>query len=177
MKALDVAKYVLSLTDEKSGNTISNLALQKLLYYIQGYYIACFDKPLFEEDIIAWKHGPVVKEVYNEYKKYKYNSIPKYKQTQEEKKMFSEEAKNIIKFVVEEMSIFSAKELENKTHNESPWKETKINDIISKKKLLIFFKTILEKTNEIFFLNEVKNVLKKECQHLENLPEYEFKYI
>lgn len=85
LKALDVAKYVLSLTDEKSGNTISNLGLQKLLYYVQGYYIACFNKPLFEENILAWDHGPVVKEVYEEYKKYKYNSIPKYKLTLEEK--------------------------------------------------------------------------------------------
>ena len=124
LKALDVAKYILSLTDEESGNTISDLALQKLLYYAQGYYIACFNKPLFKENIEAWEHGPVIREVYKEYKKYDYKPIPKYKFTKDEKKQFSEEEKSIIEFIFDKLSGYPAKQLEYKTHRERPWLET-----------------------------------------------------
>ena len=143
LKALDVAKYMLSLTDEKSGNTISDLALQKLLYYAQGYYIACFNKPLFKEDIEAWEHGPVVRDVYKEYKKYDYKPIPKYEITEEGKKQFDEKQKNVIEFVFDNMSGYSAKQLEYKTHRERPWLETyskdKKNKIITYDKLKNFF--------------------------------------
>ncbi|WP_110558686.1 Panacea domain-containing protein [Helicobacter cinaedi] len=44
---------------------LSKLKFQKLLYYAQGYYTALFNKPLFEENIEAWEHGPVVREVYD----------------------------------------------------------------------------------------------------------------
>ncbi len=33
------------------------------------------DKPLFEDDIQAWAYGPVVPNVYHEYKKYNFNYI------------------------------------------------------------------------------------------------------
>lgn len=51
IKALNVAKYLLSLVNQDNGDTISNLKLQKLLYYVQGYYLAYFNKPLFNEKI------------------------------------------------------------------------------------------------------------------------------
>ena len=62
--ATEVARYFLSLTDEDAGELISNLKLQKLLYYAQGFHLAIFGGPLFPESIEAWQHGPVVPEVY-----------------------------------------------------------------------------------------------------------------
>lgn len=58
--AMTVAKYFLSIPDRESGELISNLKLQKLLYYAQGYHVAMHgvSKPLFVEKIYAWKHGP-----------------------------------------------------------------------------------------------------------------------
>ena len=63
----DVAKYFLSLSDDSSGDYISNLKLQKLLYYAQGFHLAIFNKPLFNEPIEAWAHGPVVGSSYRKY--------------------------------------------------------------------------------------------------------------
>lgn len=60
--ALEVAKYVVSkCTEEK--RPISNLQLQKILYYIQRTYIKQGSRA-FEDDIEAWQFGPVVPDVY-----------------------------------------------------------------------------------------------------------------
>lgn len=47
---------------------ITPLALQKILYFIQGIYLALYDVPLFDEDCYAWVHGPVYNSVYNLFK-------------------------------------------------------------------------------------------------------------
>ena len=59
----DVAAYILAKQDDDSGDLISNLKLQKLAYYAQGFCLAMHGRPLFPEAIKAWKHGPVVSEL------------------------------------------------------------------------------------------------------------------
>ena len=54
-KALDIANKIISKTDLEHGDTISNLKLQKMLYYQQGFHLAYFGTPLFDEDIVAWQ--------------------------------------------------------------------------------------------------------------------------
>ena len=66
-KALDIANKIISKTDLEHGDTISNLKLQKMMYYQQGFHLAYFGTPLFDEDIVAWQYGPVVPSVYKEY--------------------------------------------------------------------------------------------------------------
>jgi uncharacterized phage-associated protein len=58
MPACSVAKYFVSLVDEEAGDSISNLKLQKLLYYAQGAHLALHNTPLFPEAIEAWTRGP-----------------------------------------------------------------------------------------------------------------------
>ena len=60
----DVARYILSRQDQNAGDTISNMKLQKLVYYAQGFALAITGKPLFQEDIEAWEHGPVAPALY-----------------------------------------------------------------------------------------------------------------
>ena len=71
--ALDIAKWFLNINraqmNFEDSEYITNLKLQKLLYYAQGYYLARKNDPLFKEDFIAWEHGPVIRKVYDEYKK------------------------------------------------------------------------------------------------------------
>ena len=61
----DVANYFLSLCDEDAGDLISNLKLQKLVYYAQGFHLAISGEPLFDEKIMAWEHGPVIPQLYH----------------------------------------------------------------------------------------------------------------
>ncbi len=61
--AIDLAKYIVSkCTRERTP--ISNLQLQKILYYIQKEWLISFEKPFFIDDIEAWQFGPVVPNVY-----------------------------------------------------------------------------------------------------------------
>lgn len=65
-EALDIAKYVISkCTAENSP--ISNLQLQKILYFIQKDFLVNFNRPLFQDEIEAWPFGPVVSTVYYNY--------------------------------------------------------------------------------------------------------------
>lgn len=65
--AIDVANYLLKRSIE-TKKLINNLHLQKSLYYLQAYYLVNKYTPLFKESIEMWRLGPVVKEVYDEYK-------------------------------------------------------------------------------------------------------------
>lgn len=65
LSALDVANYIIDLCI-KENVPVSNLQLQKILYYIQRYYLYS-NKPLFEDDFIAMDFGPAILEVYNQY--------------------------------------------------------------------------------------------------------------
>jgi uncharacterized phage-associated protein len=68
-KVLDIANKIIHfVSDSNAGDLISNMKLQKLLYYQQGFHLAYFGKPLFEEDIEAWMYGPVVPSVYSHFK-------------------------------------------------------------------------------------------------------------
>jgi uncharacterized phage-associated protein len=118
--ALDIAKIVLQNSDPEQGEVITNLKLQKLLYYIQGFHLAMYDKALFTEDILAWQYGPVVREVYDKYKDFKDGVInsPEAEDCIELK----QEELDLINEVYEVYGQFSALKLMELTHNESPWK-------------------------------------------------------
>lgn len=64
--ALDIAKYVI-LTESENGNLVTNLRLQKLLYFLYVYVLCVKNKKLFHESIYAWTFGPVVPTVYHEF--------------------------------------------------------------------------------------------------------------
>ena len=109
---------------------ISHLKLQKLLFYAQGIYLAWNDGvPLFHENIHAWQHGPVVPEVYNEYKKYGKNFIP-YEQNSEIEAIINKieddkKAYEALCATYDNFAIYTAWQLRNMTHeNGTPWLET-----------------------------------------------------
>ena len=139
-KALDIANKIISKTDLEHGDTISNLKLQKMMYYQQGFHLAYFGTPLFDEDIVAWQYGPVVPSVYKEYKSFESNSIS----TSEEGISLSDDEEELFNNVYEEYNQFSAVALMKMTHEESPWKTTEINSVISRDKMMAFFKTQIE---------------------------------
>ena len=65
-RAMDVAKYIVTYCTRK-GKPISNLKLQKMLYYTWVDYYRETDTALFVDDICAWQLGPVVPDVYYEF--------------------------------------------------------------------------------------------------------------
>jgi uncharacterized phage-associated protein len=75
-RAKDIANYFIWKAAAEGGERISNLKLQKLIYYAQGLHIILYGKPLFQDEIRGWSYGPVVPELYSLYKKYGSGGIP-----------------------------------------------------------------------------------------------------
>jgi uncharacterized phage-associated protein len=119
--ARQVADYVVSFLAQH-GDLISNLKLQKLLYYSQAWYLALYDKPLFGQRIEAWTHGPAIPPVYGEFKKWAWNPIP----PPDKIRALPQRPESHVKEVIEVYGSFSAYQLERLTHQEDPWKNARI---------------------------------------------------
>lgn len=125
----NVAKYFISLSEESTPHAITPLKLQKLIYYAQGFFLSENPEPLFEEDLVAWDHGPVNREIYDKYKKYGYFTIPKEQFTNENGDL-SDIEKQTINTVWNEYGHLDGKFLEELTHQEDPWVFTDRNHVI-----------------------------------------------
>ncbi len=144
-KAIDIAKKLLLTAKRDSviegqGELMSNMKLQKMLYYEQGFHLAVFGTPLFEEEIEAWMYGPVVPAVYEVYKDYGYNGIDPGKV---EEISLSDREQALFDEVYKVYGAFSAIGLMNMTHRESPWANTPagVGSVISRDKMVEFFRT------------------------------------
>lgn len=145
-KALDIAKKLICLAqndEPNGGELLTNLKLQKLLYYQQGFHLAFFGTPLFDESVESWMYGPVVPSVYDEYSKYGSASLPVTTQaitlTDDEERLFNE--------VFDAYREFSAIGLMNKTHSERPWIEAVPHDrgtIITQDSMKAYFLTQIQ---------------------------------
>ena len=63
---LDVANYVIKL-DKKNNLSITNLQLQQMLFFLQGYFLSQYQGRLIACDFVKSKHGPIQKDVDNEF--------------------------------------------------------------------------------------------------------------
>jgi len=138
-----VAEYFLSKVDADAGDCISNLKMQKLVYYAQGFVLAITSKKLFNEDIIAWQHGPVVPELYESYKQFSASCIPVPERIDIKSILENSDLVEILNDVYNVYGQFSAWKLRNMTHEELPWKEVEINDTIKSTTMKKYFKTLL----------------------------------
>jgi uncharacterized phage-associated protein len=108
----------------KSENIeLTPLKLQKILYYVQGWYLAFKDTPVFDEDVLAWKYGPVVKEVYNKFSPYGAQNIAISDYKPETSCEFNTDDKDIINAIWDKYKSFKPTELVTMTHLSKPWKQ------------------------------------------------------
>lgn len=139
---LEIANKIIANTDASQGEIISNLKLQKMLYYMQGFFIAVFDKKLFDNEIEAWQYGPVVRDMYNHFKDFGAGAISL--KGNEEIIELPKEENELFLEVMNEYGQFSAIKLMNMTHEELPWKKV-FNEnpqgVISYDLLKEYFKT------------------------------------
>jgi len=126
ISAFDVANYFLVKANSE-GDLITHLKMQKLLYYAQAWHLVNFGEPLFKERICPWNLGPVVEEVYHELKVFRASPI-KYEATGNEESVFTDTQKTYLDEFYDYFIKYSAHELVNMSHNESPWKEAHKNE-------------------------------------------------
>lgn len=145
-KALDIANKLIKLADNdraNGGDGLTNLKLQKLLYYEQGYHLAAFGTPLFDDEVEAWMYGPVVPSVYDHYSKNGSSPLPQ----EGDPVILSEDEELLFFQVYDAYRDYSAIGLMNLTHKETPWLSTTPHDrgsVISRKSMQNFFMTKIQ---------------------------------
>lgn len=154
---LDICRYIINYSNENFCG-ISNLKLQKILYFIQAHFLTTNEgTPCFSDDIVAWDFGPVVPSAYHEYKQFGAANIPPidfYIEIgsnsiwESKKKKFDDsfivkQDKEKINYILILFASYSATSLVELTHKQSPWinaHKTGMNCIILKKSIKEYFK-------------------------------------
>ena len=117
----EVADYFLVGTSDDAYSQITHLVLQKLLYYGQGFHLALQGDPLFEEDIQAWKHGPVVPSIYQSYRGFRKHPIARPDlEASNVRESLAPEAREILDAVWALYGQIPAWQLSDLTHSEPP---------------------------------------------------------
>ncbi|MDJ0681248.1 MAG: DUF4065 domain-containing protein [Xenococcaceae cyanobacterium MO_167.B52] len=138
LTCFDVANYLVWLAANSSG-AITHLKLQKLTYYAQGFHLAIYDSPLFLEEIKAWDKGPVVSELWHEYKVYGSSPLPS--PGNFDVSLYTEKDITLLDGVYRKLGHYSALILSNMTHQEPTWVKTTSQEIITKAFMTTYFKT------------------------------------
>src|ERR1035437_2332524 len=122
--ANNVAKYLIYLAsksfigDNQEREGITNLKLQKILYFAQAYYLAKLGRPLFSDAIEAWEYGPVVPAVYKKYREYVSDSII----LEKDEAILSQGDQENLKRIWDLFGGYSAGRLVEIAHAHTPWK-------------------------------------------------------
>ncbi|MEE6185062.1 type II toxin-antitoxin system antitoxin SocA domain-containing protein [Bacillus pretiosus] len=112
-KIEDVANYLLYKNDD-----VTPLALQKLLYYSQGFCRVFTGTYLFEDDCGVGSHGPVYRVIFDKYKGYQYDSLEvNYDSTNQ----LTQIEKELLECVVNTLGCYSGKSLEKMILFDLPW--------------------------------------------------------
>lgn len=127
-RAMDIADYVVERC-VALGHPVSNLQLQKILYYIQLNFLKNFDKCAFLDDIQAWRHGPAIKEVYYKYNLFgRHKIIPRVKHSKYN--LFSNRHKDLIDRVTDACMQLNSWELVERSHTPGgPWDQSFTGDL------------------------------------------------
>lgn len=176
-KLLGIDENTVSVKDENIINVsnyiakqieVTPLGLQKLLYYIQVFFLGFYKKAAFSSKCSAWEHGPVFGKVYYEYKQFKSNVI---EISDKNEVVLEESLKEVVDNVIKYFGIYSAKTLEWFTHSESPWFDAYVigNRNINKSELRKFGELII-KENQINSVDEIyKYSLLKHKKYIDDM--------
>ncbi len=139
----DIAKFFLFKAGQDE-DLLTNLKLQKLLYYAQGYYLALNDGTrLFSDEIEAWTHGPVVASVY---KKYKSNGAKPIAAPDDfDPGDFPPKIIEFLNKIYSALGQYSGWALRNFSHTEPPWNSVNIGEVIPITSLHDYFVTQISK--------------------------------
>ena len=141
--ARNVADYFLSKTRLEVGDSITHLKLQKLVYDAQGFHLAVYDKPLFNEHIEAWDHGPVAPDLYQDFVSYESDPLPAAEESQAAAPFTSEQI-SLLDDGYEVFGQFSAWKLRQMTHSEPTWEKAHPSGVITHAAMEKYFKTQID---------------------------------
>jgi uncharacterized phage-associated protein len=113
----DVADYLLWLADrDRIG--VDHLKLQKLVYYAQAFHLGSTGEPLFNEEIRAWRYGPVCPDLWQRHR-YRRDYLEPPESPNDA--AFTEREQDLLTLVHHRFRELSGIELFHRTHAEAPW--------------------------------------------------------
>lgn len=143
IKAIDVANFFVNLGTQLKDDNMTNMKVNKLLYFAQGYCMKRTGKPLFEEDLEAWPYGPVEPGVYRAFKKYQSSAISDVSGNYSDE-IFSDEIYALLLDIYNEYGKYTTSYLVDISHKSgSPWERTQCG-VIDKKMIKDYFATAAE---------------------------------
>ena len=123
-----VADYIISALLSDGNGFLSNLKLQKLLYYVEAWHLGIMGSRFYnpEEYFEAWVHGPVNRTIYERFSetKYLYSDIT-LEDRREKNPSLSKDDREFVDYILEYYGKLSGMELETLTHKEAPWIEAR----------------------------------------------------
>ena len=148
-KLIAVSKYIVARTKD-----ITNLAVQKLLYFCQVVSYAMNNRPMFTDTCEAWKFGPVYTHIYYRLNKYTYDPINSEEFAAFDIFNLDDKDKEIIDAVIDSFGMLSGTKLRDISHKTEPWivarnglkNDENSNETITNKSIKEYAKT-LEKEN------------------------------
>ncbi|NWN45674.1 Panacea domain-containing protein [Candidatus Phytoplasma pruni] len=122
LNVLDVASYIVEYAKKNKITDLTNMKLQKLVYYSHAQYLIENNyNPLIDNPIEAWPYGPVIPDLYFYCRQFKYDPVESIEY--ENKKKLNENHIKVIDNVLNAYSSWTAKQLSEKTHSETPWQK------------------------------------------------------
>lgn len=151
-KVIDVADWFVSRAnierEENFGEGISNMKLQKILYFAQAAHLSLEGSALFSEEIYAWQYGPVVDEVYHAYKGAQRTPIKTTKS--DNHKSLSADITAFLEEIWQLFGKYSAAKLVEMTHAHVPWKSVYVvgarDVVITKKSIKDYYQNVFVRT-------------------------------
>ena len=115
-----IADTLIHLSRER-GLEVPNLKLQKLMYYAQAWNLVFSGQPLFDEEVEAWIHGPVIPTIFRTYKVYRWSAIDC-----PVKSIHQQTVVAHLGSVLSSYGQYTATQLERLTHQEEPWRMARL---------------------------------------------------
>lgn len=147
----EIAHKIIVIHRDMYEESLSPMKLQKLCYYAAGYYLAFNGgQALFEDDFQAWRHGPVVPDMYNTFRDFGWQPIDS--EINIAVNIENDEVDEFLTAIVQYYGSYDGATLSRMTHNESPWIDARIgldehegsSNIISKESIHHYFRREIE---------------------------------
>lgn len=100
---------------------LTAMKLEKLVYFAQATHLARFGTPLFEDEIQAWRDGPVVRRLYNQHTGMR--SVHEWPTGDQAR--LTQTGRAVVDAVVRRYGDLGAEELSDITHRQAPWRRTR----------------------------------------------------
>lgn len=142
----NVANFFIDAANRSEDDVMTNLKLNKLMYFAQGCFLARTGRRLFDADIEAWTYGPAIPQIYHKYKVCGRDPIHSIDEDYDISS-FSEEEVEVLIDVMRELGCYTGSALVSITHKaNTPWRQTRESAVIEDELLTIYF---LKPENEI----------------------------